>query len=316
MFNKLSLKSLGILFGILLAIVVAFMIYDANHGERSFRKNLVSIDTSKVTQISLYPKSVNHNEVKIFKSGNKWKVELNKGQTADIPENKIRSLFSELLSIKPLGVAASGKENWKNYQVDTAGTRVKVYQGSDKVLNLIVGKFAFERPRTMLSYVRVNGDDNVYTTNGFLSYMFNHNANYYRNNYLVNSEYSNWTKLDFYYPSDSSFTLSKVKDKWQIRGKSTDSSETASYLRTLSQKTNSNFIDNPDESLLSRSEFTLTIERKSAAPIIISAFENGSRIILNSSQNPSTYFDGQKNNFWQSIFVGENHFFKKKKRRK
>lgn len=316
MFNKLSIKSLGIVFGILLLVVAAFMIYDANHGERSFRKELVSMDTAKVTRIKLYPKSLNHRGVKIYKDGNKWKVEIGKNQSAEVPENKVQRLFSELLSIKPTGVAASGEDSWKKYQVDTSGTRVKVYQGGDKVLDLIIGKFAFERPRTMLSYVRVSGDDNVYMTNGFLNYMFNHNADYYRNNYLVNSENTGWTKLVFNYPADSSFTLVKNKNKWHVNGKTVDSSETAAYLRMLSHKTNSNFVDNPEESLLRKAEYTLTIESKSSAPIIVSAFENSSLVILNSSQNPHSYFDGKKKNYWHSIFVGKNHFFKKKKHKK
>lgn len=316
MFNKISLKSLGILFGILLLIVVAFMIYDASHGERSFRKNLVSIDTSKVTEINIYPRSINHRKVKIYKDGREWKVELSKNQSAMVPGNKIQDLFSNLLEIKPTGVAASGEEFWKNYQVDTSGTRINVYQGNDKVLDMMIGKFAFERPRTMLSYVRVNGDDNVYITEGFLSYTFNHDANYFRNHYLINSEYTDWSKLTFTYPADSSFTLVKENNKWFLNGRPSDSAETVDYLRSVSQKTNSNFIDNPSESLLSRAECTLTIESKKMRPIIVSAYESPSQVVVNSSQNSGSFFDGKKNNFWHSIFVGKEHFFKKKKHKK
>ncbi len=313
MFNKLSIKSLGIIFGILLVIVAAFMIYDANHGERSFRKDLVSIDTSKVTAVYIYPRSINHREVKLYKAGNKWKVQLIGKQSAEVPNNKIQSLFSSLLEIKPLGVASSEEQSWKNYQVDSTGTRVNVYEGNDMVADLIIGKFAFERPRTMLSYVRVNGDNNVYTTNGFLDFTFNHDANYFRNNHLINSDFNNWTTLTFTYPSDSSFVLQKVNNKWEIGGKTTDSLTTAGYLRALSEKTNSNFIDNPRESLLDKASYTLTIEGKSVSPIIVSAYEGPSQIVLHSSENPQSYFDGKKNNFWHSIFMNKKHFFPAKK---
>ncbi len=313
MFNKLSIKSLGIVFGILLLIVAAFMIYDANHGERSFRKDLVTIDTSKVTAVYIYPRSINHREVKLYKTGNNWNVELNGNRSAEVPGNKIQNLFSSLLEIKPSGVASSEQQSWKDYQVDSTGTRVSVFQGSDKVADLIIGKFAFERPRTMLSYVRVNGDNNVYTTNGFLDFTFNHGANYFRDNHLINSDFNDWDKLTFTYPGDSSFVLIKGKNKWQINGRLTDSLETVDFLRTLSQKTSSDFIDNPSESLLNKASFTLTIESKSAAPVIISAYEDPSQIILHSSQNPHSYFDGKKNNFWHSIFMNKKHFFVKVK---
>ena len=313
MFNKLSIKSLGIIFTVLLLIVVVFMIYDSNHGERSFRKNLVSIDTSKVTAIYIYPKSTNHHEVKIFKNGNKWKVALNNNQSASIPGYKIQGLFSDLLSVKPEGIAASGKDNWKQYQVDTSGSRVVVFQGNDKVLNLIVGKFTFQQPRTMISYVRVDGDDNVYISNGFLDYSFNHNANYFRDNNLINSDFTNWNKLTFTYPSDSSFTLQKVSGVWQINGQNTDSAETVNFLRSLSHSSNSNFVDNPSNSILRKARFTLTIEGESIPPINISSFADSTNMVLNSSENPQSFFDGLKNDYWKTIFVGKQHFFKKKK---
>ena len=108
----------------------------------------------------------------------------------------------------------------------------------------------------------------------------------------------------------------KNKGKWQINGKTTDSSQTAVFLRTLSRKSNSNFVNNPDESMLQKAKYTLTIESKSIAPIIISAYENPSLVILNSSQNPHSFFNGTKNNYWHSIFVGKNHFFKRIKNKK
>ena len=57
MFNKLSTKTLIILFAGLLIVVAAFLFNDAKHGERSFRKDLVNIDTAKVTSINIYPKT-------------------------------------------------------------------------------------------------------------------------------------------------------------------------------------------------------------------------------------------------------------------
>jgi hypothetical protein len=88
MFNKLSNKTLLILFIILLVIVAAFLFYDSKHGERSFRKDLVNIDTSKVTSINIYPKSTDHKLVKIFKEGNYWKVDIPNNKSAFVPQQK------------------------------------------------------------------------------------------------------------------------------------------------------------------------------------------------------------------------------------
>lgn len=97
MVNKLSIKSLGIVFLVLLVIVAAFIIYDSSHGERSFRSNLVSIDTAKVTSISICPKAISHKEVRIFKEGNYWKVNLANGKSAVVPNSKVQDLLTHLL---------------------------------------------------------------------------------------------------------------------------------------------------------------------------------------------------------------------------
>ncbi len=311
MFNKLSTKSLVITFGVLLAVVVIFMIYDSKHGERSFRNELVSIDTANVTSIYLYPKATHHAEVKIFKDNGSWKVVLAGKRTADVPYSKVQDLFIQLLGIKPEGVAAQDESKWGEFQVDTAGTRIKVYQGNDETLDMTIGKFTYSQPRNMSTYVRVNGDNNVYVVNGFLEFAFNHNANYFRDDHVINDDYLNWNKLTFTYPADSSFQMIKADGHWSINGKAADSARVARYFESVSRFTDPNFVDDPSQSLLSRAECTLTIQTTSLGVINVSAYEDSSSVVLNSSQFPSTYFDGKKSNLWKQIFVGRNNFFKK-----
>ena len=63
-------KTLGIVFGILLIIVAVIFISQSGKNERTFREVLVDIDTSAVTEVLIYPKSKNPNEVKLFKDKN------------------------------------------------------------------------------------------------------------------------------------------------------------------------------------------------------------------------------------------------------
>ncbi len=310
MVNKLSNKTLIIVFIVLLAVVVIFMINDSKNGERSFRSTLVNIDTSKVTSIDIYPRATNHKEVRIYKEGNDWKVKLADGKTAPVPRPKIQELFTQLLAFKTIGVAAQSSDKWHDFQVDTTGTRIKVYEGNKNALDMTIGKFTFQQPRSMSTYVRVADDDNVYEVMGFMSYEFNHDANYFRDDRVINDNPANWNKLSFIYPADSSYQLVKVKNNWEINGQKADSAKVANYINTLSQITDPNFIDDPANSLLAKSKYTLTIQTSSLGAITVSAFADTSDIAINSTQFPNTYFDGKKADFWKRIYVGKESFIK------
>jgi len=311
MFNKLSTKTLLIIFTLLLVAVVIYMYYDSTHGERTFRSSLVSIDTADVTAIYLYPKATKHREVKLFKDDNQWKVSLKGNRSVLVSKGKVKNLITQLLQIKPVSVAAQNKSKWSEYNVDSSGTEVKVYEDNKNTLDLTIGKFTYQRPRSMMTYVRVAGDDNVYLVNGFVGWSFNHNANYFRDNYLINGNEANWSKVSFDYPADSSFQLVKVKGKWMINGKLTDSTKTMNYLNSISHLTNSNFVDNFDQSILTKPKYTVTINSSALGKIKISGYENNNLILLHSNENPDSYFNGKTNKFWQKLFIGKKHLTRK-----
>jgi len=313
MFNKLSTKTLIILFSVLLLIVVAFLLYDSQHGERSFRSEIISIDTSKVTSINIYPKQNNHKLVKIFKDGNYWKVNLDNNKTADVPHQKVENIFRELLNIKPLSVAALGKNKWKEFQVDdTSGTKIKIFENGNNTLDLTIGKFAFQRPKSIFTYVRVGDDENVYKINGMPGFTLNQDVNYFRDGRIVNDNFSNWSKLNFTYPADSSFVLEKKNKNWMADNRVVDSAEVSNYLRTLSNLANQNFIDNFDKSNFKKALYTLTINSSSKGGITIAAYKVNNEYILHSSTNPDAYFDASKNDLLIKIFVGKRKFYNKK----
>jgi len=312
MFNKFSTKSLIITFAVLLIVVTLFLIKDSIQGERSFPSNIVSIDTAKVTAIYLYPKSINHNKVKIYKEGNVWKVLLTNNKSAIVPNIKAQHLLSQILSIKPTSVAAESADKWKDFNVDTSGTRVEVFDGSDNVLDFTIGKFAYRQPQSMSTYIRVGNDKNVYLTDGFLDLTFNHGADYFRDNTLINDDYNNWNKVTFTYPADSSFQLIKKNNLWFINNRQTDSAVVVNYLRSISNLSQYFYVDNPAPQQLMKAKFTLSIQSSALGLINVYAYGDTSDCIINSSQNPDSYFDGEKENFWKRVFVGKEHFISKK----
>ncbi|HEY6906278.1 MAG TPA: DUF4340 domain-containing protein [Ignavibacteriaceae bacterium] len=309
MFNKVSNKNLVIVLGVLIIIAAVYIIIESNRGEGTFKANLVDIDTLKVTAVSIYPRATNHREVRLYKEGKNWKVKLDNNLTADVPENKIKTLLTLLVQVKPTRVAAQDKSRWAEFKVDTAGTRVKVFEGNDNTLDLIVGKFSFQQPRQMNTFVRLNGEDEVYETEGFLDMALNQKPDYYRNNVLVNEDPANWKKLTFTYP-DSSFELIKDNNSWTISGNKTDSAKTANYLRTLSHLSSTSFVDNPSDAETGHVKYTLTIESGALGGIVISAYGDSTGTIVASSENEGAFFNGKQNNLIQKLFIGKNHLLK------
>lgn len=311
MFN-ISSKTLGIVFFLLLVAAAVFVYIDSTTEERSFEKDIVRIDTSKVTQILLYPKSANHKEVKLFKEGNYWNIQLDNKNNVSADESKVKDLLNQLLRLKVSSLAAQDESKWSEFQVDSTGTRVKIFEGNKNTLDLIIGKFSFRQPRTMVSFVRVKGDKNVYEVENFMDFSFNRSANDFRVNSILKDDYSNWKRLTFSYPADSSFQL--VKDSanyWTINYVKTDSASTHDFLQSLSNLTSNDFADKPEQTLLHKPKYSLTIESSAFGSIVVSAYEDSSQLIIHSTLNPESYFNGNTNMLWQKIFVGRNKFFKK-----
>jgi hypothetical protein len=244
MFKKASNKLLGLVFAVLLLVVVILILSDSGKNERTFREVLVDIDTSSVTQILIHSKANNYQPTKIFKQNSKWFVELKNGKTASVTEQKITQTFSELISIIPKRLAARNKEKWGEFQVDSAGTRVKVFEGDNLSLDIVIGRFNFQQqPQSVSSYVRLHKDVDVYEVDGFLALTFNKNADAFRDGTVIKDDSNSWTQLQFDYPADSSFTLSKLNNKWYVNNIETDSAQTANYLRKLSNLSQNKFSD-------------------------------------------------------------------------
>jgi len=307
MFRKVSNKSLGIIFILLLLIVVVLYVTNAGKKERSFRDVLVDIDSSAVTKIEITSKANNFKPFSIFKDNEGWHVKLKNGKIASITNEKIRNTFKELMAIKPKRLAARGESKWSEFQVDSSGTRVQVFEGDNKTLDIVIGRFSYQpQPRSVSTYVRLTNDNDVYVIDGFLSLTFNQGPNSFRDSRIITGNFKKWNKLQFNYPADSSFTLVKENDKWSINGVKTDSVKTVNYLRRLSSFSRNNFAD--DANIGNSPTYKLTIEGEKTNPIIVAAYVDTSSYVIISNLNAGTKFNGKT--FGKNIFVGKAAFFK------
>jgi hypothetical protein len=309
MFQKVNNKILGIVFGILLLIGAFIFVFDGGKTERTFREVLVDIDTSKVTEILIYPKSQNHKEVRLYKDKDEWRVDLSSGGNAKVVDQRISSLFSQLLAIIPKRLAARDESKWNELQVDSTGSRVKVFEGSKLSLDLVIGRFSFQQPRTMNTFVRLYNDKDVYEVDGFLDMTFNQGANIFRDGTVIKSDYHIWKQIQFTYPADSSFHLVKSGNGWLLNGKTTDSLKTANYLSRLANLSNNSFVDDVKFDPSSSPTFSLNITTSDLKFIEIKGFQDSTSFLIHSSQNPEAWFDGSS--LSKTIFVGKSSFLSK-----
>ena len=309
MFRNVNNKILGLIFAILLIVVVLLLLFEGGKNERTFREVLVNIDTTAVTEILIYPKSQEHKEVKLFKEDENWQVTLSSGGTAKVSDQKIREVIAQLLAIKPNRLAARDESKWNELQVDSTGSRVKVFEGSKLALDIVIGRFSFKQPRSMNTFVRLYNDKDVYEVDGFLDMTFNQGANVFRDGTIIKSDFNNWQQLQFIYPADSSFQLVKSGNNWIINGSIVDSAKTVNYLRRLGSLSNNSFSDNVVIDPNSNPTYSLNITTTDLQFIEVKGFQDSTSSIVHSSQNPEAWFDGS--NLSKTIFVGKSTFTSK-----
>lgn len=321
MFNKLSIKSLIILLLILLVVVLAIKYFDSKNGDRTFRKELVTIDTAKVDELRFLNLSDDSKTVNLIRSGNNWQLML--GDKLVKADNKVvNNILAMLIKIQPERVAATDRSQWDKYEVgDSTGLQVQINQSGELVSDLIIGKFSYQQPDAnapqnpyqqqkgkMTSYVRLNKDDIVYAVDGYLKMNFTLEINNYRDKALVNVNKNDITALKFEYPADSSFVMLDDNGKWIIDGITADSIKVIEYLTSISRLNNYDFVD--DVQHHGQALYSMTIEGNNFLPVIVTAFpaDTINRFIIESSANPDGKFSGSKSGLADKIFVGQSKF--------
>jgi len=311
-------STLLIIFGILALIVLLFFFYDHKKGERSFRSDLFTIDSARVSKLTIYPKDRNKQILILSGSGKEWKITRgNKSWPADT--GMLRHIITSLLNAKPERVAGD-KSSWKEFQLtDSASVRVVVEQGKDIVADFRVGKISFSQDSrgnfgrqgvSVKSHIRVAGDDKVYVVDGFLSMIFRDEASAYRNKLISRFDRNQVNRLTFNYPGDSSFVLQKQDNLWTVNGKPADSARSMSYLNSLANLFNSEFAE--DGEIPVTYSHNLKIEGTTIPSIEIQglADEGAKRFFVKSNMNTSAVFGGANPALFRQVFLGKGKFEK------
>ncbi|MEQ8239782.1 MAG: DUF4340 domain-containing protein [Cyclobacteriaceae bacterium] len=280
------------LIGILLVVVAVYFVvkYTSGSGRsEGFREVLVDLDTATVTKVEIYGQE----EVVLTKENKTWKVGEKPGSAS-----KIKGFLSTLNTIEPSRIASRKEQSWKDFQVDSAGTRVKVYEDGDNVLDIVIGRFGVQGQRSFYTYVRLFEEEDTYVAENFMGMSMGKTSADFREGKLMALKKDSITSVEFNYP-DSAFTLQKsLEGVWIIGQQLADSVNVASYLGGLSYVNSRNFTET-----MSDASYEAIYHLSNAEDVVVKGFGNN---ILQSSENEAEYF--QDENLHDKIFKSKDYF--------
>lgn len=303
MFKKINNLKLIILLAVFVGV---YFIVDYTGGRKkskSLRSELVQIDTSKVTSVKIEAKG---EIVDLDKDGDNWKVALKNGKSATASLGSIKSALGALLTVKPSRMASRKESKWGEYQVDSTGTRVQVYEGGDKTLDIILGKFGVQGQNSYHTYVRLSEDKEVYIANNFMNFSVPSDASSYRNQQLTGQSLDSLTAITFNYPADSSVQLSNNAGVWAVNGQLADSASVASYISNMEYVNGKDFEDESES--LTLPLLTARYSFANRDDITIEAYQKEGSWVFHSSENEESYFKDEQ--ILDDIFKGQSTFLK------
>jgi hypothetical protein len=155
---------------------------------------VVKVDPEKVTRVKVHRKD---GDVELERTGSEWKLV----EPMEYPANGdlVKTMLKSVEELKLEDVISSNPANQGTYQVDSTGTAVEVWSGSDKALALVVGKSSSDWTHTFVRYADRN---EVYRADGVISYNFNRPASDWRDKAILRFEDKDVQRVSLAWPKE------------------------------------------------------------------------------------------------------------------
>ena len=299
---------------ILLALGLVFLVTQLfnQKKERSFKSELVSLDTAAISKIVLHPQADGHKEILLEKEGARWTA-LQGSLKVPVAPGSMNGLLNELVSIRVKSIATRSKDRWTEYEIgDSTGSRVQVFSGSKKLADFYSGKFGFNpQGNSMISYVRTAGEEEVYAIDGFQSMTFNTSFSNFRDKTLLEIETEQVASIrsDFHGLIHS---LVKDSSKWVLDDHpGPDSAAVANYLNSIQRLNGTTFLDGFSPS--GPPSYGLEINTGASA-VGLKVYPHPDSLkpfIIHSTANPDAYFHEDSTGVFKTLIGGWNDLIRK-----
>jgi hypothetical protein len=222
---------------LLLLAVAAFLVLQRpgeTSSEGSSGKVLVEYDSAAVDRIEIHS---SHGAVTLGKEAGKWMLTAPLRYRAD--ENSVTAAVGKGKSLDLGSLISTNPEKQELFQVDSAGTLVKVFERGTERAAFRVGKQSASWTET---YVRLEGSNDVYATAGILSSIFARQAKDWRDKTIFKMERDEIKSVTFHY-GDTVFTLSFTDSMWRVDGDSAVQTSVSTFLGAVSNFQTDEFVD-------------------------------------------------------------------------
>ncbi len=307
-----STKILLLVLALLLVLVAVNQVSKSKKGERTFRNELISATPDEVTSLSLWLRSSGFSEVKLTRQGDDW-VMKHEGVNYRADGDLVNGMIDELLTVKPERLVARTREAWGEYDVtDSTGIRVVLNSDKKRLGEIYIGRFGFNQAtRKPTTYVRMEGDKETYAVEAYLSMTFSRDVEGLRDKSIFRGNRVDITSVTFHMPGDSSFTLQRDVNRWNINGIPADSAATINYLNSIAYTVGTQFRDDFAPGVFTGDTYKMVIDQLNLPPVEILAWVDEYGTILQSTANPDAFFDSGTANLFGKLFKGPGHFMAK-----
>ncbi len=302
-----------LLVAILLGLVLIF--FGTNYFKKKNSKtvldsNLISIDTAKISKIEIIKALDNKKDILFTNNKNEWEVK--QGIiSSKVKNSDLKNMLNLLEKLKIERLVAKSEKQWGIYKLgDSLATKIRIEENeTGKISTLYLGKMKYEQPKNQYNrygvngstYLRINNDPKVYAVKGLLSSTFNRDFNSWRNSDIIKLNKNDVNTIEFNYPKEENFILSKKDSIWNVNDQIADAEKINQYLTTLSYKSHSKFADEFMPS--SNYEYQLKIDGDNMNSIELEAYKDSlsGKFYLKSTLNSNTFFESDSTLF-KSLF--------------
>jgi hypothetical protein len=291
MLINVSNKTLGAIFATLVALLV--LVYATKGDGDTFERRLAVLDSASVSEIRVYPRATGGEEIRLFLEDSVWRVALPGGASEPVERDAIEAVFKNLATIEATRLVSRDTAAWAKFLVNDVGTRVTAYADEKIALDVIFGKFRFEQPRTMYTYARLAGEDEVYEVEGFFDPVFNQDRASFRDRTIVGGDFREWDRAIVSTPTYAYALIRTAPFEYEIGGAPADSLAAANYLRELQNLQGASFLDDvsPDELINPRRSVSISANGEADAIVVHEYAIDSATTAIVSSRRPDAVFD-------------------------
>jgi hypothetical protein len=231
-------RNTWILVAILVVLLAAAFFVLRQPGEVSTSGNatgtLVQYDSAAVDKLEITSPT---GAITLALEGGKWMILSPLHYPAD--QLSVTAAIGKGQRIELKNVVSSNPQKQQLFQVDSAGTLVRVFKHGTEGAAFHVGKPGTSYTET---YVRREGSNDVYLADGLLTYTFSKSLKDWRDRTVFKGEPDRITSVRLQF-RDTTFALQFKDSLWRVDGDSASQTAVRSFLGTLANLQADEFVD-------------------------------------------------------------------------